>query len=149
MTPSRQDKANGKAAVPVAPPAVPAQDADVVRDADGLVVDEYSDDTFKSDDDMDALDQPRLEDTEALAEVADDVDGIAEINVSESNRNDAVDADMGLGAEPRSADELEDAAIGHELKGAAGVTRDDEVHGERMFDSPDGNGRQTPEGEQD
>ncbi|WP_309669598.1 hypothetical protein [Gemmatimonas sp.] len=81
---------------------VPAQDADVVRDADGLVVDEHSD-----------------------------------------------DADMGLGAEPRSAEELEDAAIGHELKGAAGVTRDDEVHGERMFDSPDGKGRQTPEGEQD
>jgi hypothetical protein len=140
MTPAQRDTPDDE---------LPAQDADVVRDADGLVVDEYSDASFSSDDDMDALDRPRLEDADALAEVADDADGIAELNVPESNRNDAVDADMGLGAEPRSVDELEDAVIGHELKGAAGVTRDDEVHGERMFDSPDGNGRQTPEGEQD
>lgn len=110
---------------------LPAQDADVVRDADGLVVDEYSDEALERDVGMDALDQRgALDVTDVLDEVADD-------------------ADMGLGAEPRSAEELEDAAIGHELKGAAGVTRDDEVHGERMFDSPDGKGRQTPEGEQD
>jgi len=128
---------------PPVPSALPAQDADVVRDADGLVVDEYSDDTITSAEGMDALDHPgELDDTDVLAEVADDVDGIAEIDLSVSNRSDMGDADMGLGAEPRSAEELEDAAIGHELKGAAGVTRDDEVHGERMFDSPDGKGRE-------
>lgn len=149
MTPSRRDKADDAAAVPVASPESPAQDADVVRDAEGLVVDEYSDDSLSSDDDMDALDRPRLDDAEALAELADDTDGIAELNVPELNRNDAADADMGMGVESRSVDELEDAVIGHELRGAAAVTRDDEVHGERMFDSPDGKGRQTPEGEQD
>ncbi|WP_411279031.1 hypothetical protein [Gemmatimonas sp.] len=135
MTPTRSDESDGQPAVP---PASPAQDADVVRDADGLVVDEYSDETFTSAVDMDALDRPRmLGDTDALAEVADDSDGITERDLSVSNHNDMGDADMGLGAEPRSAEELEEAAIGHELKGPAAVTRDDDVHGERMFDSPD------------
>jgi len=135
MTHNRAEESDGQPAVP---PATPAQDADVVRDADGLVVDEYSDDTFISADDMDALDRPRtLDDTDALAEVPDEGDGITEIDLSGSNQNDMGDADMGLGAEPRSAEELEEAAIGHELRGPAGVTRDDEVHGERMFDSPD------------
>jgi len=131
---------------PTAPNALPAQKADVVRNADGLVVDEYSDDTITSAEGMDVMDHPAaLDDTDVLAEVADDVDGIAEIDLSVSNRTDMSDAEMGLGAEPRSAEELEDAAIGHELKGAAGVTRDDEVHGERMFDSQDGKGRERPE----
>ncbi len=118
----------------------------VVRDADGLVVDEYSDDAFTSADGMDALDRPgTLDDMDVLAEVADDGDGIAEIVLSVSHRNDVDDDDLGVGGESMSTEELEDATIGHELKGAAGVTRDDEVHGERMFDSPDGKGRETPE----
>ncbi|WP_373059126.1 hypothetical protein [Gemmatimonas sp.] len=147
MKTSPEDPAHAK---PPVPSAMPAQDADVVRDVDGLVVDEYSDDTITSAEGMDVLDRPgELDDTDVLAEVADDVDGIAEIDLSTSNRTDMGDADMGLGAEPRSAEELEDAAIGHELKGAAGVTRDDAVHGERMFDSPDGKGRETPEKERD
>ncbi|QJR36696.1 hypothetical protein [Gemmatimonas groenlandica] len=132
------------------PSTPPAQDADVIRDADGLVVDEYSDDDFEDGEHMDALDQERaLQGTNALEDVADDGDGIDEINLADAVRQDGADAEMRVGAESLSADELEDAAIGHELRGAAGVTRDDEVHGERMFDSPDGKGRQTPEGEQD
>ncbi len=134
---------------PSVPSAMPAQNADVVHDANGLVVDEYSDDTFDTSDDVDALDRRgALENADVLSVVTDDDDGITEIDLSELKTDDG-HADMGLGAEPRSADELDDAAIGHELKGAAGVTRDDEVHGERMFDSPDGTGRDIPEGERD
>ena len=147
MTLSHRDPSDDR---PPAPPSMPAQDGDVVRDGDGLVVDEYSDASFVSDDDMDVLDRPAaLDDQDVLAKVADDADRTSEINRSESSRNDDVDADMGLGAEPRSPEELEDAAIGHELKGVAGVTRDGEVHGMRMFDSPDGTGREIPEDERD
>ncbi len=32
---------------------------------------------------------------------------------------------------------VEDAAIGHGLRGRGAVTRDDEVHGEALLDSPD------------
>ena len=147
MTLSHRDPLDNRKPVP---PSMPAQDGDVVRDGDGLVVDEYSDASLVSEDDMDVLDRPAaLDDEDVLAEVADDADRTSEINRSESSRNDEVDAEMGLGAEPRSAEELEDAAIGHELKGKAGVTRDDEVHGVRMFDSPDGKGRDIPEDERD
>jgi hypothetical protein len=139
MTPSRRNKLKEA-----------TSDADVVRDADGLVVDEYSDENFRGDDNVDALDQPgALDGSAMLAAVPDGGEGIIEIDPSLLDGHDADTADMGLGAEPRSAEELEDAAIGHALKGAAGVTRDDEVHGARMFDSPDGKGRQIPDGEQD
>ncbi|MGQ0646386.1 MAG: hypothetical protein ACT4P7_02375 [Gemmatimonadaceae bacterium] len=42
-------------------------------------------------------------------------------------RND--EAEMGLGGEPHSADELAERAIGHEIKGPRGTTRDGEAHG--------------------
>lgn len=142
MKSSRQ---NAPSKTPPSSASQPAQDGEVVRDADGLVIDEYSDASFVSEGHMDALDRTdALDDSAILADVADDTDGIAEMEIVDQIAKDGADADMGLGVEALSADDLEDAAIGHELKGAAGVTRDDEVHGERMFDSPDGKGRDVP-----
>ncbi len=152
MTPTGRDTPKHDPSVAPAVPAqnAPAQDADVVRDADGLVVDEYSDEDFVSAEHMDALDQAiSIDSTDVLDDVADGGDGITELKPADAVKHDGADADMLLGAESLSVDELEDAAIGHELKGPAGVTRDDEVHGERMFDSPDGEGRQSPDDEQD
>ncbi len=102
----------------------------IIRDEDGLVVDEYSDEDFAEDEAIDALDVPRaLQDDDVLIDVSEDSDGIEEVELS---RSPADDAEMGLGAEPHTADELERA-----LRGPAGVTRDDEVHGERLLDDPD------------
>lgn len=42
------------------------------------------------------------------------------------------EAEMGLGGEPRSADELADRAIGDAIRGHRGTTRDGEVHGEDL-----------------
>lgn len=42
------------------------------------------------------------------------------------------EAEMGLGGEPRSADELADRAIGDAIRGPRGTTRDGEVHGEDL-----------------
>lgn len=42
------------------------------------------------------------------------------------------DAEMGLGGEPRSADELADRALGDSLRTRRGTTRDGEVHGEDL-----------------
>jgi hypothetical protein len=46
------------------------------------------------------------------------------------------DAEMGLGAEPHSADELAQDALGDVLKGRPGVRRDGDEHGERFLDRP-------------
>ena len=46
------------------------------------------------------------------------------------------DAEMGLGAEPHSADELAQDALGDQLKGRPGVSRDGDEHGERFLDRP-------------
>lgn len=46
------------------------------------------------------------------------------------------DAEMGLGAEPHSADELAQDALGDELRGRPGVRRDGDEHGERFLDRP-------------
>ena len=116
----------------------------------GLINDEYTDDALDVYE-LDALDVPgALRDESILNEMADDSDGIEELDVlsAEGARNLSTDdvgghhggpddAEMGLGAEPRSPDELADAAIGHELRGRRAVTRDGEVHGEAMFDHPD------------
>lgn len=117
------------------------------RDEDGLLNDEYSDESLEDSGGLDAMDVPlALRSDSVLADVADDVDGIEELDLlplyDERNTADGGvrmrdDAEMGLGAEPHSAEELEDAAIGRELRGRAAHTRDDEVHGERLFDSPD------------
>ena len=121
-----------------------------VRDADGLLVDEYSDDSLAHQPSQDALDLPNALVSEAMiAELSDASDGIAARDVrrrvdvmdtvdSGARQTPTDDGEMGLGAEPHSAEDLERASIGRALKGAAGVTRDGEPHGERLFDSPDG-----------
>lgn len=120
----------------------------VIRDEDGLVVDEYSDETFEEPESVDALDVPRaLREEGVLIDVSEEGDGIEETEIFDAvssadtidtgaRRPPDDDAEMGLGAEPHSADELERAAIGRALRGPAGVTRDDEVHGERLLDDP-------------
>lgn len=117
---------------------------------DGLINDEYTDPALENSHELDALDVPSaLRDESVLDGVADTSDGIEEIDLEPGGdlmdtidtgaRHRSVDdeGDMGFGGEPRTIEELEDAAIGHALRGRAGVTRDDEVHGEALFDSPD------------
>ena len=125
----------------------PQRDQDDPSDTDdGLVHDEYTDPSLEGVDHLDALDVPRaLRDERVLADVA-NTDGIEEVDVlAVDNMMDTIDtgarhrtideADMGLGAEPRTAEELEEASIGHALRGRGAHTRDDEVHGEALFDS--------------
>ena len=119
-----------------------------VHDADGLLIDAYSDDTFQAQDTIDALDVPLALSSERLLEdVSDDTDGTSEIDApvrsalmdtvdTGARQRPSDDGEMGLGAEPHPADDLQRASIAGALKGRAGVTRDDEVHGERLFDSP-------------
>lgn len=127
-----------------APDVVPDEPSD-----EGIIHDEYTDPDFV-DTEPDALDMPLALRREGLLDgVADDADGIEAIDTQPSgavmdtvdtgarHRTEDNDGEMGIAAEPHSVDELEDAAIGHELRGARAHTRDDEVHGERMFDSPD------------
>jgi hypothetical protein len=76
--------------------------------------------------------------TEDLA--ADAVDEIAalaspeeyETSVEGDRRPHRDEAEMGLGGEPRSVDELADRAIGDAIPGPRGTTRDGEVHGEEL-----------------
>lgn len=85
-----------------------------------------------------------MEDDESIPEldVGDDIASSARVSGDETTdsgvrRRPNSDAEMGLGAEPRDADELADAAIGRALGGDAGVTRDDEAHGEHLLDAVD------------
>jgi hypothetical protein len=131
------------------PDDLPEDELGQVHDEDGLVVDEYTSEAFDDPDDLDAMDVPAaLVNESVLDEIADDADGIEEVDVAAggapmdtvdtgARRPANDDADMGFGAEPRSPEELERAAIGGALKGKAGVTRDDEVHGERLLDARD------------
>lgn len=108
-----------------------------IRDDDGLLVDEYTSEAFDDPEALDALDVPRaLVDESVLDEVADAGDGVREVDPSQAAPPE--EGDMGLGAEPHSPDELADAALGHELRGRRAVTRDDEVHGERLLDRAPG-----------
>lgn len=93
----------------------------------------------------DALDGHVLVDKPAVEDVPlDAVDEIAAVGrrddyrtTDSGDRRPRVDnADMGLGAEPRSPEELEDAAIGKGLSPNRGVTRDGESHGSRFLDQP-------------
>jgi hypothetical protein len=116
---------------------------------DGLVHDEYTDPSLEGVDELDALDVPAaLRSERVLADVAAGSDGIEEIDLHPDGAGmDTVDTgarqhlsgegDMGFGAEPHTPEEMADAAIGHALRGRGAVTRDDEVHGELLFDSPD------------
>lgn len=119
------------------PDDLPEDELGQVHDDDGLVVDEYTSDAF---DDPDAIDAMDLADARApetvLNDVADTGDGITEIALADMPLKDD-DAEMGLGAEPHTPEELERAALGRELRGRRGVTRDDEVHGARLLDRPE------------
>lgn len=118
------------------PDDLPEDELGQLRDDDGLIVDEYTSDAFDDPDAIDALDVPRARASDArLDDIEDAGDGIEEVSLADMRADDV--ADMGLGAEPHSPEELERAAIGRELRGRKGVTRDDEVHGERLLDRPE------------
>jgi hypothetical protein len=120
---------------PGRPDDLPEDDAGEVREEDGLLVDAYTSEAFEDRDAIDVMDVPQaLDDEDVLDEVVDDGDGIESISLADVRMDD--EADMGLGAEPRTPEELERAAIGTALRGRAAVTRDGEVHGERLFDQP-------------
>lgn len=91
------------------------------------------------------LGRDALDDNVQLADApedlaADAIDEIAaltppdeyETTVEGDRRPDRDEAEMGLGGEPRSADELADRAIGDAIRGPRGTTRDGEVHGEDL-----------------
>jgi len=110
-----------------------------IRDDDGLRVDEYTSDAYDDPEALDALDVPRaLTDESVLTDVADPGSQLVEIDPDGSSSPTDDEAKMGLGAEPRSPEELADAAIGRELRGRRGVTRDGEVHGEGLLDRAPG-----------
>jgi len=92
-----------------------------------------------------ALGRDALDDNVQLTNETDDlaadaVDEIAALSPPEEyetteegdRRPDRDEAEMGLGGEPRSADELADRAIGDAIPGPRGTTRDGEVHGEDL-----------------
>jgi hypothetical protein len=109
-----------------------------IRDDEGLLVDEYSSEAFGDPNALDALDVPRaLVDESVLEDVPDTGGGLDEVDPTAASL-DEEEGDMGLGAEPRSTEELADAAIGRELRGKRGVTRDDEEHGEHLLDRAPG-----------
>lgn len=130
--------------------ALPADALGQVHDADGLLVDEYSSDTFVDPEHIDALDGPRAHPSDAaLEQLMNDGTGIDAFEVpsedetmetidSGARRDPTMDGEMGLGAEPHTPEELEQAAIGDALRGRRAVTRDGEAHGEFLMDSPDG-----------
>jgi hypothetical protein len=112
-----------------------------------IKIDEYIDDKYDVKE-LDALDVPYALRSEALLDdVADGSDGIEEIDVLASQDEETVDtgmrrhtrddANMGLGAEPHSAEELEEAALGDALPGRRGITRDNEIHGRGLLDDID------------
>jgi hypothetical protein len=91
------------------------------------------------------LGRDALDDNVQLADApedlaADAIDEIAALTPPEEyettdegdRRPDRDEAEMGLGGEPRSADELADRAIGDAIRGPRGTTRDGEVHGEDL-----------------
>ena len=119
------------------------------RDAEGLIVDEYSDASFVHESGSDALDRKQRLVSDSRLDDAERTDGIEEIEgVDGNDDHDTVDEGAPRGGTHRSTtsdildahspDELKEGAIGHELHGRAGVTRDDVVHGEGLLDSPDG-----------
>lgn len=110
-----------------------------IRDDEGLLVDEYTSEAFDDPDALDVMDVPRaLVDESVLTDLPDTGISLNEVDPASGMRSADDEGDMGLGAEPRSSDELADAAIGRELRGRRAVTRDDEEHGERLLDRAPG-----------
>lgn len=97
-----------------------------IRDSDGLLVDEYSDESLVDPDAIDALDlADSLESDTILDRVAAGGDGIVEVDPDADSEEAVVDSlgdegyagrrnatEIGIGAELRSTDDLERAAIG-------------------------------------
>lgn len=128
-------------------PVSPRKDyeAGELRDADGLLIDEYSDDTLATPSGNDALDDPTvLTNDRFLDTVADDVDGIAEMDLVNSR-----EAALGDGArrvrkdqgtrdesrEPHSADDLQRVTVGKKSRRHPQVDAEG-PHGEALFDDP-------------
>ncbi len=125
-----------------------SKDKNEPTDDAGLKNDEYSDPSLEDTDSVDALDVRRsLRNERMLDEVVDSGDGIEEIDVLPSSSvSDTVDtgarrrprdeAEMGLGAEAHSAEELDEAAVGNSGRGNASHEREGQMHGKGLFDSP-------------
>jgi hypothetical protein len=120
------------------------------RDADGLLVDEYSDPTIKHQPGTDALDNPTALTSDALLDdvaltrggpqeidlVDADVeaeslgDGGRKVGLDQANEDDA--------ATPHSADDLARVTIGDATRKGRGIARGGlQQHGEDLLDSPD------------
>ncbi len=121
-----------------------------MRDEEGLLIDEYSDPSLEDAGGIDALDIPSALVSDAVLidePVQHDgivsldraaYDGVGSSPKTSSPEEQRADSDQSADEpEPRSVDELAQSSIGTALRGRKGVTRDDELHGERMLDSPD------------
>ncbi len=96
--------------------------------------------------DFEDFDQEQLQDLMENDDSIPELDAADAISESETMTTDETvdtgvrrlrrdDAEMGFGAEPRSIDELADAALGREGRDRRATKRDDEQHGEGMLDS--------------
>ena len=142
-SPSHRNEAHARRA------ADPVHDDDEVRDADGLLIDEYSDAAIVHVRGSDALDHPVALTTDAvLDDVADASDGITEIDFVEEDvqaeslgqgrRRVGVDRETEDEAlEPHSVDDLARLSIGNVTPGAADQQDPGQMHGERFLDAPD------------
>lgn len=120
-----------------------------VRDADGLLVDEYSDESLDDNDSLDALDVTSVVlDETALAGLSSQADGTSEREsgvgqvvvdtVDTGARSEGTDdGEVAIGAEVSSVDELARLSIGQRRDGELRGTREGERHGEQLLDSPD------------
>ena len=120
-----------------------------LRDADGLLVDEYSDPSISHKPGTDALDNPTALTSDAvLDDVAMIGEGIQEIDVvddgveaeslGDGGRRVGVDqATDDAASGPHSADELARLTIGDETTGRTIARVGNEPHGEDLLDSPD------------
>lgn len=126
-------------------PPLTLPDSGELRDADGLLIDEYSDDSLTTPEGNDALDDPAvLTSDRFLDTVADDVDGIAEmelVNARESALGDGARRsrkDQGTrdeSREPHSADDLQRVTVGSKARRAA-ASKEEQAHGEDLLDDP-------------
>jgi hypothetical protein len=85
------------------------------------------------------VDEPALSDGGESLDIDSDIDAEVEAlgaTSPEERRGDSDQMDS-TEPEPHTVEELEQSTIGNALRGARAHTRDDEVHGERLFDRPD------------
>jgi len=116
-------------------------------DADGLLIDEYSDESLEQDPSLDALEVPAAVDDEAAFDVSADVaGGIEEIAAAEASAETELNLDGVVSAaldtpsedeidEAHSVEDLERATVGRATRLTDGP--DGTAHGERFLDSPD------------